>query len=218
MRCGDIFPYRIFPGIFASIDSYSKRVTTSHFRRHGRLPQWFDGFGELGIPIPVPGWSRFQFVDRETNIRLTGVPDEMLRHPKRGTWIADYKTARFTDTQDALAPMYEIQLNAYGAIASEIGMGPVYGLSLLYYEPMTEIEDADPRELIKPDGFLLKFSPKLRPVEVDVDIVHSLLRKAREIYDVSACPPGRPGCRDCSILETLLREASGAFQSIPNLR
>jgi len=68
-------------------------------------------------------------LDPETNILLTGVPDEILRHPGRGLWIGDYKTARFTETQDALAPMYHIQLNCYGIIAPSIGLGSVYGLA-----------------------------------------------------------------------------------------
>jgi hypothetical protein len=131
MMCGDKLPFQIFPGIFSSIDSYSKKITVSYFRQHGRVPQWFDGFGELGAPMPVPGWSKFQMFDPKTNILLTGVPDEILRHPERGIWIGDYKTARFTDTQDALAPMYEVQLNCYALIAAKIGLGPVYGLEAI---------------------------------------------------------------------------------------
>src|SRR5271154_2726081 len=46
LRCHDKFPFAIFPGIFASIDSYSKKVTAAHFATHGRVPLWFDGFGE----------------------------------------------------------------------------------------------------------------------------------------------------------------------------
>jgi len=60
MLCGEKLPFQIFPGIFSSIDSYSKRLTMSYFRRHGRVPKWFDGFGEPGVPIAVPGWSKFQ--------------------------------------------------------------------------------------------------------------------------------------------------------------
>ncbi len=92
--------------------------------------------------MPAPGWSKYQMLDPKTNILLTGVPDEILRHPERGIWIGDYKTARFTETQDALAPMYEVQLNCYTLIASKIGLGRVYGLGLLYYEPVTELTDS----------------------------------------------------------------------------
>jgi hypothetical protein len=135
MKCRGKLPYQIFPGIFASIDSYSKKVTMGHYRQYRRVPKWFDGFGELGVPIAVPGWSTFQLIDEETNIRLTGVPDEILRHPERGIWIGDYKTARFSDAQDALAPMYHVQLNSYALIAPKIGLGSVFGLGLLNHEP-----------------------------------------------------------------------------------
>lgn len=183
----------------------------SRFRRQGRIPKWFEGFGELGAPVPVPGWSKFQVLDKETNILLTGVPDEVLRHPKRGIWIGDYKTARFTDTQDALAPMYEVQLNCYGLIAPRIGLGSVYGLGVLYYEPVTDLADADRDCLIEDDCFFLKFSPKIKSVRLEPDIIPPLLRRVREICELSDCPEGRPGCCDCAILERLMRGTAKAF-------
>jgi len=211
MMCGDRLPFQIFPGIFSSIDSYSKKVTLSHFLRYGRVPTWFDGFGELGAPIPVPGWSKFQIIDPETNIRLTGVPDEILRDDERGIWIAEYKTARFTDTQDSLSAMYKVQLNCYGVIAQQIGLGSVYGLGLLYYEPSTDIANRECDLLIKRDRFFLKFSPKLQPVDFEPSILPLLLRQVREICDRSDSPPPRPDCRNCFLLETLIRGVRPAF-------
>jgi hypothetical protein len=210
MMCGDRLPFQIFPGIFSSIDSYSKKITLTYFRQHGRIPPWFDGFGELGQPIPVPGWSKFQVLDPESNILLTGIPDEILRHPEHGIWVGDYKTARFTDTQDALGPMYEVQLNCYGLIAPRIGLGPVYGLGLLYYEPVTDLEDTDPDLLIRDDSFFLEFSPKLKPIKLDQNIIPPLLKRVREICGLSEPPSGRPDCRDCFIVETLLKGIGGA--------
>jgi len=103
------------------------------FLRFSLLP-WFDALGDLGVPIRVPGWSKSQTLDSQ-NV-LTGVPDEILRHPERGTWIGDYKTARFTETQNALTPLYVVQLNAYAFIAAKIGLGPVAGMGLIFYEPL----------------------------------------------------------------------------------
>ena len=211
MMIGDRLPFQIFPGIFSSIDSYSKNVTRSYFLQHGRVPTWFDGFGELGAPIAVPGWPTFQVVDPETNIRLTGVPDEILRHATRGIWIIDYKTGRCTNTQDALTPMYKIQLNCYGMIAQNIGIGPVYGLGLLYYEPVTDIASNERDILIKPDSFLLQFAPKLKPVKFEPNIIPPLLRQVRKICDCPDSPPPRLDCRDCYLLETLIRGARPAF-------
>jgi hypothetical protein len=214
MYCGDKVLYQIFPGIFSSIDSYSKKVTMTHFRQHGRVPRWFDGFGELGAPIRVPGWSKFQMLDAETNILLTGVPDEILRHPSRGIWIGDYKTARFTDTQDTLAPMYQVQLNCYALIAPRIGLGSVYGLGLLYYEPVTDLGEADGDLLIKGNRFFLGFAPKAKSVRLEPNIIRPLLSRVREICDSAESPTARPDCRDCCIMETLIRGTGRACSSL----
>lgn len=214
MRCGDQLPFQIFPGIFSSIDSYSKKITLNHFHHYGRVPKWFDGFGELGTPIPVPGWSKFKLLDPETDILLTGVPDEILRHPEHGLWIGDYKTARFTDSQDAFALMYQIQLNSYALIAPKIGLGPVYGLGLLYYEPITELPETDPDSLIKDDRFYLEFAPKLKPVKLEPNIILPLLRRVREICDSTDCPTGRSDCKDCCILQSLIMGTGRAFPSL----
>ena len=208
--CGQL-PFQRFPAIFASIDSYSKKVTMHHFLQYGRVPTWFDGFGELGTPIPVPGWSKFQIIDPETNIPLTGVPDEILRHTTRGIWIVDYKTARLTDNQDSLTPMYKVQLNCYGMIAQNIGIGSVYGLGLLYYEPVTDITNNERNLLIERDRFFLEFAPKLKPVNFEPNIVAPLLRQVREICDCSDSPPPRLDCRDCYLLDTLIRTARPGF-------
>jgi hypothetical protein len=214
MLCGNRLPFQIFPGIFSSIDSYSKKITDKHFRHHGRVPKWFEGFGELGAPIAVPAWQQFQMLDSQTNILVTGVPDEMLRHPKHGIWIGDYKTARFTDAQDTLAPMYQVQLNSYALIAPKISLGPVYGLGLLYYEPITDLREADPDSLIKDDRFYLEFAPKLKSVKLEPNLIPPLLNRVREICDTAEIPAARLDCRDCSILENLIRGTGKSVQSV----
>jgi hypothetical protein len=204
MKCRGKLPFQIFPGIFSSIDSYSKTVTAGYFRKHARVPRWFDGFGELGAPIKVPGWSKFCTVDNDSDILLTGVPDEILEHPRRGLWIGDYKTARLTDAQDELLPMYEIQLNCYALIAKAIGMGSVYGLGLLYYEPVTALGGEDPDIMIRDDSFLMRFAPKLKPVKVDLERIPPLFRTVRKVCDMPECPLGRPGCVECSNVTRML--------------
>ncbi|HXT10411.1 MAG TPA: PD-(D/E)XK nuclease family protein [Candidatus Angelobacter sp.] len=208
MKCRDRLPFFNFPGIFSSIDSYSKKITAAHFHLHGRSPRWFDGFGELGVPIAVPGWRKFQLIDHATNIILSGVPDEILYHAERGLWIVDYKTARYTGNQDALAPMYEIQLNCYALIAAEIGLGSVCGLGLLYYEPITEINAADSASLIEDNSFFLEFSPKLKSVKLDTSRIPPLLQQVRNICDAQECPTGKLGCTDCTKLELLASTVS----------
>jgi hypothetical protein len=108
-------------------------------------------------------------------------------------------------TQDTLAPMYDVQLNCYALIAPKIGLGSVYGLGLLYYEPVTELEMTDTDFLIKDDRLFMEFSPKLKPVKLEPENIPPLLRQVREICDLPECPPGRPDCRDCSRLEILAK-------------
>ena len=68
-------PYTFFPGIFSSIDCYSKRVVHDHFDRHGRPPTWLKPIGDLVAYREPPHWSRFQMLDGAHQILLTGVPD-----------------------------------------------------------------------------------------------------------------------------------------------
>ncbi len=78
MHSGDKLPYQNFPGIFSSIDSYSKRVTNVYYQKTDVVPSWFASFGELVRPVKTPHHSKFRVVDEETEILLTGVPDEIF--------------------------------------------------------------------------------------------------------------------------------------------
>ncbi len=108
-------PYQIFPGIFSSIDSYSKKITNYYYEKHGDLSEWFKDFN-ISEPIKAPSLKDFYIIDHHTNIKLTGIPDEMFLRTDESYFIADYKTARFTNHQDELIPMYEVQLNGYAYI------------------------------------------------------------------------------------------------------
>ncbi|NQU11923.1 hypothetical protein HQ590_14100 [bacterium] len=208
MRCRDRLPWQIFPGIFSSIDAYTKKVTNLHFGRHRRIPRWFDGFGDLGEPIAVPHHSVFRIVDDETNILLTGVPDEVFRRPDGSLFIADDKTARFTGNQDELLPMYVTQLNSYAVIAERIGLGRIVGLGLVYHEPQTDIGQEDVDSVCGNDGFSMRFAAKLLPIELRPATIPPLLRQVREICDRPTAPAARAGCEDCRRLDRLM-EAVG---------
>jgi hypothetical protein len=204
MHCRERIPFSTFPGIFSAIDSLSKRITAGHFARHGKLPAWFSPFGELGVPIPVPHWSKFQITHPESNIILTGAPDEITRKADQTLFIGDYKTARLTDWQDELFPLYETQLNVYAYIAVRVGLGMVTSLGLLYYEPIAAITTADIDTLVDTEGFRMRFAPKVLPVELKPQIVPPLLFKVREIYNLPAPPIGIDGCKDCGRLNRLI--------------
>jgi hypothetical protein len=209
LHCNYKLPYQIFPGIFSSIDSYTKKITNMHFEQHERVPDWFGGFGVLGKPMKIPHYSKFSVVDPDTNILFTGVPDEILQRNDGSYFIVDYKTAKFTGTQDQLLPMYEVQLNSYAYIGERVGFKPVSGLGLLYYEPQTGISVDDVDSFILDDGFLMHFAGKLLPIKLKPDNIPQLLKRVREIYELPQLPNGVEGCKDCQLLDTLLSIAGG---------
>jgi hypothetical protein len=100
--------------------------------------------------------------------------------------------------------MYEVQLNAYAYIGERVGFKPISGLGLLYYEPQTGILAEDIDSFILEDGFSMHFSGKLLPIELKPDSIPQLLKRVREIYELSQVPGGAEGCKDCQLLDTLL--------------
>jgi hypothetical protein len=77
------------------------------------VPPWFKPFGEFTGLLTVPHWSKFFTVDSETGIKLNGMPDDIFKMADGRYFIVDYKTAKFTDNQDKLLPLYVVQLNGY---------------------------------------------------------------------------------------------------------
>lgn len=193
-------PYQIFPGIFSSIDAYTKKVIHLHLAETGHLPNWMSGFGDIGHPIHVPHHSKFFVTDPKTGVTLTGVPDEMTETGE-GLWILDYKTAKFTGNQDSLLPVYRAQLNGYALIAETLYQKPVVGLGLIYFEPVTDIATAD--GLIDGAGMSMGFRTKLLPIEQDRELVPALLAQAKAIYELHKPPDGLKSCRECELLMAL---------------
>lgn len=197
-------PYQIFPGIFSSIDAYSKRVIHSWFDRHQAPPPWLAALGELTGYIDPPHHSKFFTIDEPTNIKLTGSADGIYTRPDHSHIIVDYKTAKFTANQDRLYPVYETQLNVYARIAEDIGITPVTGLALIYTEPMTDAADAGQDAVHTGEGFVMGFSAKICDVELDAGKLPVLLARTREVLDMSEPPTGRDGCKDCEKLRGML--------------
>ena len=197
-------PYQIFPGVFSSIDAFTKKVTAAHFAQHHRAPAWFKNLGDIKKLIPVPHHSKFRFMDETTGILLTGAPDDLVLKADETLVVVDYKTARFTENQDSLLPLYLVQLNSYAVIGERIGLGTVSALALIYYEPMTDVGADDVDSVVAADGFAMRFVAKVLPVELALDKIPLLLARVREIYDLQYPPTGRAGCRDCRLLDGLV--------------
>lgn len=197
-------PYQIFPGIFASIDSYTKRVIHAYFEKYNALPMCFDNAGITGEPVKVPSHRRFSVIDANTDVVLTGVPDEILRKSDASYMILDYKTSRLTDNQDHLFPMYAVQLNAYAHIAERSSFSPISELALIYCEPITAVGHSTIDGCLSRDGFLMQFVPKVFRVNREPDTIQRLLRDVRGLYELSTPPSGVQGCKNCASLNRLL--------------
>ena len=198
LKLGNKLPWQIFPGIFSSIDSYSKKITWTYYQKYNQLPPWFNKFGNFIRPISVPHHSKFRIINDETNVTLTGVPDDVFLCGDGSYFIIDYKTAKFTKNADKLLPLYKVQLNGYAYIFEKLGMGKVSGLILCYYEPCTEVGADRLDSLLLDQGFRMNFKAHLLEIGLDAEgVVVPLLMQARELGDRKIAPKGRDGCEDC---------------------
>lgn len=199
-------PYQMgFPGIFSSIDAYTKNIVERYFQKNGKLPSWLNEIGEVSGIIPVKQ-SEFKLVKGDTT--LTGVPDLLFQRSDGSFGIVDYKTARYTGNQDSLMPVYQIQLNGYAYIAEGLGMKPVRDLFLVYFEPPSkEVYEKITDGYTNHEGFEMPFKPRVHKIKKDTKDVERLLDRAEQIYSGEKAPKGLDGCKDCGRLEGLLRLA-----------
>jgi hypothetical protein len=204
LHCRNL-PYQKFAGISMIIDSYTKRIVREYYAQYRTLPKWFDCFGKNLKPVPVPHHSKFSWIDSDTGIEISGVPDEMLES-QDGFCIVDYKTARWTERQNDLLPLYRVQVNAYAQVAEVCGYAPVKKLGLLYFEPQQfqELDDGIDTALTV-DGFVMQFSPRYLEVECQPqEILPPLLREAKRLLNLQKPPPSVEGCNDCQLLNQLI--------------
>ena len=194
------------PGVFSAIDSITKQVVHGFFNTHGHLPLWLAPLGDIVRYHEPPHWSRFNTVIEEHGILLTGAADGIFERADGSCVIVDYKTARFTQAQDALLPMYEVQLNAYALIAERCGFAPVAGLALIYLEPT--IDDHDGCEQLCQDmGLQIPLNAHIVNVEQRSDMLDPLLARAHGLCGRARRPPGRASCPDCRQVRVLVEAA-----------
>lgn len=196
-------PFQIFPGVLSSIDSYTKRIVQAYVAGDSNYPVWLKEWGKLVHCEKKLSHQTFMVLDSATNVLITGVPDALFVKPDGSLLIVDYKTARYTESQEEIIPMYEIQLNAYARIAEGRSLGKVTDLALIYMEPVTDAAALANPKNHREDGFAMGFAAKVRRVELNLDSIPPLLKQVRKIHGLSKAPPGREGCKDCQILEKI---------------
>lgn len=190
----------IFPGIFSTLDSLTKKSTKRSFNLRKIQPEWLPlpdiaqpvEIPHISVPLPeIGGWV------------LTGVPDEIFQLNDGSYHVVDYKTARFTGKQDELLPMYETQLNGYAFALPYYGIKPVTRLSLIYCEPREELESD--RE------FNLQFNIKTLDIDFKPEIISTLLIKARGILDSKYLPAPLPDCKKiCSWVDSVMKKLNAS--------
>lgn len=204
LRMENKLPWQIFPGIFSSIDAYTKRVIHAQIDAKA-FPDWMKPLDVCGYK-KVPHFSKFKTEIQEHDILLTGTPDDIFVCSSGGHIIPDYKTAKYTENQDKLLPMYQVQLNGYAVIAEACGFVPVDGLCLVYFEPCTDEEYARARCALS--GFDMTFKAYALKVPVDRGLLNKAMERVNDIYNMQTPPEGRKDCKDCDCLNGILKLAA----------
>ena len=190
-------PFSSFPGIFSSIDSYTKKSIHHIIDSVNPKPTWMQKIGNVAGYLPVPHFSKSKFFDEKSGITLTGIPDDIWILDNGIKVLPDFKTAIYSETQDKLLPMYRIQNNVYSVLIEKTAK-----LYLIYMEPDTKQETACSQ--ISDTGFKMCFDATVVPVDNDLKKVRDALIITREIAEMQQPPSGREACKDCSSLDSLI--------------
>ena len=199
-------PWQGFPGIFSSIDRFTKQVIVNHLERESRLPPWLDGIGEAVQHLDPPHWSKFQATDDATAATLRGEADAVFI-------LAD-GNLRHRRLQDiALQPRQPQPAPRLPGPAQRLRLdrqpprlpAPSPAWPSPTWNPATDDEAGQDPNAIDADGFSLGFRPRL--VEVDLDperLLPPLLRQAARLHALPMPPEPQSKCRDCTALQNVL--------------
>ena len=149
----------------------------------------------------VPHWSKNTYLDEKTNIILHGAQDDILVCDNESRAVLDYKTAKYSEIQDKLLPLYRVQENVYSVLSEKDNKAPVK-LFLVYFEPMSDVSAVGGNIVDK--GFKMEFVGKVVQVERNRKVVRDALNLTREIYEMQSPPKSREGCKECEQLDRLI--------------
>lgn len=187
------FPWQIFPGIFSSIDSYTKKVVHHVFDTTGEPPVWIPEISDAKKYLKAMWHTKFFRLDTETGVTVSGIVDDLFECNDKSRIIVDYKTAKYTKNQDKLLPMYDGQLNFYAWIEEGFGNVVRPDLPLIYCEPQTDPKPGCHVE----NGFNMPFAVKTVNVKKNSDVIRSLLDRAADIVYGEIPLYEEGSCKDC---------------------
>ena len=205
------------PGIVSQVDAYAKRVVSTHWQSNGVLPSWltnalsgsFAGLNFRSVrPINPTRWRLSLFGNR---CELVGEADAVWEFPDGSWFIADYKTASWTQTQQNLLPLYEAQLNAYAYLAQQKFHKTIVGLALIYFEPEHNVQAVNDLDLLQrtKGQMMLGFRCTVVPVNLHpTNWVEELCERVFSILSSETPPTGKVGCQGCQVLLEWLRSIS----------
>jgi len=195
-------PFRIpMASIYNDFDHHTKRVVTAHIDAKGHAPTWLGRFSKM-TEYKEPG--KMRLFDSKSGVLLTGEPDALFVDEGGGIYVIDYKTARYTNGQDALKDKYRVQLNAYRYLLEGTTDDSVAGLALVYCEPEVVSTQKQALSCVGENGFSVLFKPRVIEVKTEADaFIPDLLSKYASVAELPAPPAGLEGCYDCARLEVL---------------
>ncbi len=186
--------YLPFAGILSRLDSYTKRVVKGQLAGK-ETPAYLKELFKLGPENKYVSPSLWEKTFQNLNVR--GIADLIIEDPDGHWYIADYKTAAWSEVQRKIWPIYEVQANLYGWLARAREKVDVRGLGIIYFEAQTEH-----LTLSENYDLLLPFKAFARPVAVwDDRQVEDLLTRAQEIICSETPPRGREGCPKCAVYD-----------------
>lgn len=197
-------PYQKFPGIFSAIDTYSKNIVHDFIDQNKQAPDYLKPLGQINKYIIPPHYSKFLRIHEETGITLRGSPDAIFALDDRSYIIADYKTAKFTNTQDSLLPMYEVQLNVYAYIGEANHITPVNSLALLYFEPITDLSASNDQNYHTNHGFNMPFHCFIKTITKQQKRIDGLLKEFHLIATSFNPPHSNTDCNECVRLDNII--------------
>ena len=198
-------PFDHIPGSYSTYDKAEKLAVESYVAA-GITPPWMAQFGEIRRLIPAPHWSKFYF--DHGGLRVRGVADMICDMASGKLLLPDFKTAKFTESQEKWIPVYTVQLGAYALAAETQLIGMVERLVLIYMQPQAVGLTSD---MQRDDGVAIHHKAFAVEVPRNDEEIHSLCDRAMKILS-GPPPPSQSDCQDCQNFQMVADLKKNGYQ------